>query len=155
MVKFRVKAFFMHEREKAAAAQAASDGAIADSEWTDGYVMGVVDEARIPELMQQGLVITPIEILECDGDAQASRSVRSVAQTARRQGAKMLGQSFTGKTVADKIQSDLDSPPQFYIVRINGPLTEARRGRLADIGVALLERMSSNKYTVTSTVNST
>jgi serine protease AprX len=148
MVKFRVKAFFMHEREKAAAALAASDGAIADGEWTDGYVMGVVDEARIPELMQQGLVITPIEMLQSDGDAQASRSVRSVAQTARRQGAKMLGQSFTGKTVADKIQSVLDTSPLFYIVRINGPLTEARRGRLTDIGVALLERMSSNRYTV-------
>jgi serine protease AprX len=146
--KFRVKAFFMHEREKAAAAQAASDGAITDGEWTDGYVMGVVDEATIPELTQKGLVITPIEMLQGDDDAQASRSVRSVTQTARRQGARMLGQSSTGKAVADKIQSVLDISPQFYIVRLNGPLTEARRGRLEVMGVALLERISSNKYTV-------
>src|SRR5262245_42626523 len=105
--KFRVKAFFMHEHEKAAAARAVSDGAITDSEWTDGYLMGVVDEKKIPELAQQGLVITPIEMVENARSAAAppSRSVRSVARLAREQATKPLGVSFVGKSAAAKIRS--------------------------------------------------
>lgn len=149
MGKFRVKAFFMHEHERAAAAQAASDGAITDGEWTDGYLIGVVDEEKIPELAQQGLVITPIEMLEDAGSAGAppSRSVRSVARLARTQGTKPLGMSIVGKSAAAKIRSVIEPSAQFYVVRLNGPLTEERRARLRDRQLSLLERLSNNKYT--------
>lgn len=149
MGKFRVKAFFMHEHERAAAARAVSDGAIIDSEWTDGYLMGVVDEEKIPELVQLGLVITPIEMLEDAGSAAAppSRAVRAVARLAREQGTKPLGMSFVGKSAAAKIRSVIEPSPQFYIVRLNGPLTEERRARLGKKALLLLERLSNNKYT--------
>jgi serine protease AprX len=138
-----------HEREKEAAAQAASDGAITDSEWTDGYLIGVVEEAEIPELMKQGLVIAPIEILEKADDASAqqpSRSVRSVSLLARKQGARPLGKSVIGKSSGAKIRSVIGPSPQFYVVRLNGPLTEERRAKLSDKRVSLLERLSNNTY---------
>ena len=149
MAKYRVKAIFMHERERAAAARAAGDGAITEGEWTDGYLMGVVDEKNIPALAQQGLVITPIELIEDAGSAAAgpSRSVRSVARLAREQGTKPLGMSLAGKSVAAKIRSVIEPPAQFYVVRLNGPLTEERRARLSAQGLSLLERLSNNKYT--------
>jgi serine protease AprX len=159
MAKFRVKAFFMHEGERAAAERAAKDDVITDTEWTDGYLMGVVDEAKIPGLAQMGLVITPIERVETPGESarspSPSRSVRasgrgvpeSAALMTDSQGAKPLGRSVAGKNAAAKILSVIQNPPQFYVVRLNGPLTERRRAELQQIGISLLERMSSNKYT--------
>jgi hypothetical protein len=64
MALYRVKAFFMHEHEKAAATSAERAAILTETEWTDGYVMGVIDEGEIPALVDQGLVITPIEVLE-------------------------------------------------------------------------------------------
>lgn len=147
VAKFRVKAFFMHEHEKAAAAGAVGNGTVTDFEWTDGYLIGVVDETKITELTQQGLVITPIEMLEETGGASAQRSVRSVSRLAQKQGAKPLGMSVIGKSAANKIRSVIDPLPQFYVLRLNGPLTEERRVKLNDIGVPLLERLSNNRYT--------
>ncbi|UGA43471.1 S8 family serine peptidase [Bradyrhizobium quebecense] len=149
MTKFRVKAFFMHERERAAAAQAASVGTIANIEWTDGYLIGIVEEAKIPELMNDGLVITPIEMLEQTDDPKLppSRSVRSASLLARKQGTRPLGTSSVDKSLAAKIRSVITQSPQFYVVRLNGPLTEMRRDALRDTGVSLLERLSNNKYT--------
>lgn len=144
MTRFRVKAFFMHPGERDAAAQAATDGVFSDVEWTDGYLMGVVDEKNIPALVDKGLVITPIESLEAPGEA-STRSVRSVRQVSR--GVRELGRSVAGKTEAAKILSVLQRSPQFYVVRISGPLTEERRQVLQQAGIRLLERVSSNKYT--------
>src|SRR5258708_35907796 len=50
MAMFRVKAFFMHEHEAAAAKRAEEAATLTDTEWTDGYVLGVVDEKHIPQL---------------------------------------------------------------------------------------------------------
>jgi hypothetical protein len=163
MAKFRVKAFFMHESELATAKRAEDLNVITDTEWTDGYLMGVIDEADIQGLAQQGLVITPIEILETRDDASraASRSVQGITGGRRKaalslanaQGAQPLASSVAHKTVRAKILSAIEDSAQFYVVRLNGPLTEQRRSELLKVGVSLLERLSNDKYTARLTGN--
>jgi serine protease AprX len=157
MALYRVKAFFMHEHEQAAAARAEQAGVVTDTEWTDGYLIGVIDEARIPELVGQGLVVTPIEIVEVPAasapatrsairrDAQARAAARADA-TARLDGPKPLGSALPSKEVAAKILSPAQRRAQFYVVRLNGPLTEQRRAALQQQAVSLREGLSNNKY---------
>ncbi len=61
MAKYRIKAYFMHEHEQAAAQEAVNASDIADAEWTSGYVMGVVDESSIDALSKKGLVVSLVE----------------------------------------------------------------------------------------------
>jgi serine protease AprX len=84
MAKFRVKAFFMHAHEAAAANRAVESKVLTDVEWTDGFVIGVIDENDIPNLARQGLVITPIEIVEPtrDPDAPQTRGGETRARAA-------------------------------------------------------------------------
>jgi serine protease AprX len=162
MAKFRVKAFFMHESEQAAAKRAEDSNVITDTEWTDGYLMGVVDENDIQRLAQQGLVITPIETIETADDASRSpsRSVQGITRGRRKAArsptnaqAEFLASSVANKTARAKILSAIQGPAQFYVVRLNGPLTEQRRAELLKVGVSLIERLSSDKYTARLTGN--
>src|SRR5262245_25298716 len=108
MAKFRVKAFFMHEHEAAAASRAEQASVMTDTEWTDEYVIAVVDESEIPNLVRQGLVITPVEIVETSGDPGTPRRAtrgggtraRGTQSQADMQGAKPLGRSLGSKSVA-------------------------------------------------------
>ena len=61
MAKFRVKAFYMHEHEHDAAKQAEEASIIQNAEWTDGYVLGVVDQTQFKSLADQGLVVSVVE----------------------------------------------------------------------------------------------
>lgn len=79
MALYRVKVFFMHKHERAAAAAAVSAAVLTEFEWTEGYVMGVIDEGAISGLVDQGLVVTPIEMLITTGSA--TRSTRRRAPT--------------------------------------------------------------------------
>jgi serine protease AprX len=146
MAQFRIKAFFMHESEEEAAKTAEATAIIKESEWTDGYLMGVVDEKAIPQLIRQGLIITPIERVET-ATAHATRSAARSASRAKKQPVKPLGSSVPGKKVAAKILSALTKQPQFYVVRLHGPMTESRRAVLKSARLSFLERLSNNKYT--------
>ncbi|WP_442579089.1 S8 family serine peptidase [Mesorhizobium sp. ASY16-5R] len=158
MTKYRVKVFFMHEREEAAASAAENEATLTETEWTESYVIGVVDSKDVSRLTRDGLVIKPIEIIESRSDA--SSSAIAVQRTrvrgggpaagvprglARMQGPRLLASTIADKGADEKIISEDAHRPQFYIVRLNGPLTEKRRGELNDI--RLIERLSSNRYT--------
>ncbi len=81
MTRFRVKAFFMHpggagrRRDRTA-----TDGVFSDAEWTDGYLMGVLDEKDIPGLVQKGLESSPRSRAWRRRARASTRSVRSVEQ---------------------------------------------------------------------------
>jgi serine protease AprX len=151
MTRYRVKAFFMHEREQQAAADAEQAATLSDCEWTDGYVIGVIDEPEIARLRQQGLVITPIEIVDVPEEgAPITRSARSTRGSSvdAVSDAKPLGSALGSKDAEGKILSPRQRRVQFYVVRLNGPLTEQRRQALQQQAIALGERLSSNKYVV-------
>jgi hypothetical protein len=153
MALFRVKAFFMHEHERVAAANAEQAAVLTDTEWTDGYVMGVIDESEIQALIDRGLVVTPIELLETpDRDASGTRSARRVkparGATAELRGARPLTSVVPNKDAASKILSPTQKRAQFYVMRLNGPVTAQRRAALQELAIVLRERLSSNKYVV-------
>lgn len=64
MATFRVKVFFMHDSERAAVVRAEMANIITDTEWTDGYVIAVIDEARVTDLLRAGVVVTPIDKIQ-------------------------------------------------------------------------------------------
>jgi serine protease AprX len=153
MALYRVKAFFMHEHERVAAADAEQAAVLSNTEWTDGYVIGVIDESEIPALIDQGLVVTPIEVLETpDRDGSGTRSARRVkparSAAAGLRGARPLASVIPNKDTASKILSPTQRRPQFYVVRLNGPVTEQRRAALQELAIVLREPLSSNKYAV-------
>jgi subtilisin family serine protease len=165
MDKFRVKAYFMHEHEHDAAQKAVETSVITDAEWTDGYVMGVVDEAGIKALSKKGLVVSLVEQItsaeEAAGEPEpppggagamiapgvfslGSRLVRaSTLQTER-----PLPKVTEGEKPKNKIISCDKRRTQFYVVRFHGSITAERRRELRKLKVKLLERVSRNKYTV-------
>jgi serine protease AprX len=161
MAMYRVKAFFLHERETDAAKQAEQKTIITNAEWTDGYVIGVIDEAHVPELVKQGLVIIPVERVETrtpsdasragqrrlrSGASQTSRGVRLTSSTAE-PGQRPLKTSMSGQTDLEKIDSEDRLNPAFYVVRLNGPLTQERRQLLDQHDIRLLERLNGDNYT--------
>jgi serine protease AprX len=157
MAMYRVKAFFMHEREAAAAKQAVEDKTITLEDQTDGYVIGVVNEANIPKLVKQGLVITPVERVEMAGGLgtpHRSGSQRGPGRGAPEQtsssttGQRPLDVSIDGQTDAEKILSEDRLGPAFYVVRFNRPLTQERKQFLDKHEIHLLECLSSNSYTI-------
>jgi serine protease AprX len=155
MAKYRVKVFFMHESEEAAAKAAVT---LTETEWTDSYVIGVIDSKDIAGLAREGLVVKPVERIEPQSDtASPSIAVRSIGVRGGEQaggaarglsgtrGPRPLAITTAGKGADEKIVSEDAHRPQFYIVRLSGPLTEERRGKLK--GIRLIERLSSNRYT--------
>ena len=150
MSRYRVKAFFMHEHEAQAARRAVESFVVVDPEWTEGYLVGVVDESAIQDLTRQGLLITPIERVEAPtptptrtrrGAGAASRPTSSYESD--RGTALAVPSAITGKEAAKKILSPRQASAQFYVVRLHGPLTEARRQGLQQHGISLLESLSS------------
>ncbi|MDX8527002.1 S8 family serine peptidase [Mesorhizobium sp. MSK_1335] len=152
MAKYRVKVFFMHETEEAAARAAEDEARLTEAEWTEGYVIGVIDSKDVNRLARDGLIVKPVEIIEPRSDSgpigiQPTR-VRGGGQAGAAPSltrVRGLASTIAGKSADEKILSEDAHRPQFYIIRLNGPLTEKRRSELNDI--QLIERLSSNRYT--------
>jgi serine protease AprX len=147
MTIYRVKVFFMHENELDVAKQAEFAKIITDTEWAEGYVIGLIDESHVAGLAKQGLIITPIERVEIVKRPSGSRSrsgARRVARAARSAGQRpgRLETSIVGKSDDQKILSRDLANPQFYVVRLTGPLTPSRSSALKQDTIELLERPS-------------
>lgn len=156
MAKFRVKAFYMHEHERTAATQAEGAKIIRNAEWTDGYVMGVVDQQQFKSLSDQGLVVSVIEEVV----AQPSPTTNEAALQplvggtatfgtqphARRRSAPVAASS-EGRQPKEKILSHDARKTQYYVVRFHGPLTKLRQEQLKKSGIELIDRVTRNKYT--------
>ena len=149
LARYRVKAFFMHEAELAAAERAERANTITETEWTDGYVIAVIDEAQVADLVKQGLIVTPIERVESSEGGPRTRGVRSGKTRTARVSKPMdrLEASIAGKSGAQKILSRDAANPQFYVVRLNGPMTPNKIGALRAENIDFLERLSGNHYT--------
>ncbi len=172
MAKYRVKLYFVHENEEQAARDAVAQQRIAGAEWTQGYVLGIVDEKEFPALAEQGLVIAPIEKLQrarrqpapipqvgsveppthpetASLVASRPRPSTSAAAPARRRAAvRRLSTTSINRSPEQKIASSDPHRAQFYIVRFHGSLTEDRQQQLREKGLQPIERLSRNRYTL-------
>ncbi len=164
MTMYRVKAYYMHEHEEAAARQAESNAQIADAEWTPSFVMGVVDDAGIKSLQKKGLVVSLVEeVASGAGAAAAVQSARALASVpaagvlgvnvpaamhAARRDLRPVPMTMANQSPRSKVVSSAPRKTDYYVVRFHGPITPDREKELRKAGIRLLERLTRNKYTV-------
>ncbi len=171
MNKYRVKAYFMHESEQAAASAAVSNSVITEAEMTQGFVMGVVDEADIETLKSDGLVVSIVEQIAPPGTAivtetaplpgtddtsdpvaSAGPGLLAIAPTISgvrgRVAAQRVPVAVENRDPASKILSHDPRRRQVYVVRFHGSITEDRRKAIKKLKIKLLERLTRNKYSV-------
>ena len=115
-------AHFMHEYEEAAAG-----AAMTQTERAQGYYVGQIDEALIPVLEAQGVIVQVLEEVRSSPAAM----VESVPSGAAFEVAKGIEES-------DYVAATTD----FYIVEFSGPVLKSRRDELQAFGVALLEQLA-------------
>jgi serine protease AprX len=131
----RVVAYFMHESEANEAAQALSSTQI-----TDSFVVGDIDDTKIPSLQSKGLIVQeePVEPRRRSLDIPPAfgllhtEAVRSFMPQAGLESRGLL---------AAGIDDDVPAPIDYYNVALRGPLVEEWRSQLERIGVTLLEAL--------------
>ncbi|MEO6238343.1 MAG: S8 family serine peptidase [Vicinamibacterales bacterium] len=137
MADVKVIAYFMHEHE-----QAVAIAAVRNAQVTDSYVLGEIDEAQVPTLERAGLIVErvlPPVANPVDGLTRVfeMRGPRATAR-ARRRSPAAAGRS--GPPIVDPHQ------PQFYLIRLSGPLLREYRERLEAAGVVPSERLDTATY---------
>jgi serine protease AprX len=129
----RVIAYFMHERERDIGLTRMKDAAV-----TDSYLLGDVDESHIAELQKQGLVVQevgePAEPETPGGEAEPVPGYR-------RPSMRRLMLAGAPLPPVDTTQ------PNFYLLRLRGPLLEQWRDELTKQNVHLLEYVPRYSYT--------
>ena len=125
----KVLAHFMHESEREAARRALRDAYV-----TESYVLGDCDEADIPGLEAQGLIV---EILDVPA-----------AEPAEGSGAPSEEQSHGLESLESMGADEVLRETSYYLVQLPGPLLEEWRRRLQDDGREVLESMPGYAYLV-------
>jgi serine protease AprX len=157
MTRYRVKVYFMHDRDEAAARAAVREKQIESPEWTDGYVLGTVEKKWFPRLKKQGLIVTALEHLT-GSKSQEQSGAGELAALAGSLGVGRPGpaifshserivRSDTRSNPAKKVLSQDSKRTQYYLVRFRGPLTPRRLAELKTLRVAVTERITRNRYT--------
>jgi hypothetical protein len=156
MTKYRVKAYYMHEHERAAAERAESESIIQSAEWTDGYVMGLVDKTQLKSLSEKGLVVSVVEeVVSQSSHATDEAGLRPLTTGSATFGTQLkkgirrapVTASNKSRKPKQKVLSHDTRRIQFYVVRFHGPLTKERQAQLKESEIELLERVSRDKYT--------
>ena len=122
MATYRVKAFFMHESERDAAERAEQAKVITEAEWTDGYVIGVIDEKQVAGLVKGGTGgYADREDRERPGPIGHARRQFGHGTHRSRDHVVPGPETFiAGKSPAHKILSQDRNNSQFYVVRFTG-----------------------------------
>lgn len=149
MADMKVIAHFMHEGEMAEASQR-----LHNAEVTDSYVVGRIDDSEIPSLEQHGLIIQVLD--EQPEEETASRFREAIAAEPRvmvdglRAAGALAAATAAGAPAAAAAApaAEIDETgPNFYFLRLGGPLLEQWRSQLDQLGVTLLERVPPTSYT--------
>jgi serine protease AprX len=129
----RIIAHFMHEHEREAARPLMQDIQV-----TEGYLLGSADDAAIEEIKARGLVVQVLPPIagaaKTDAEAKPHPDLRHRIRRLAPRAAPEEALSHPGG-------------PQYYLVRLQGPLLEPWRKRLDQIGVRLLEHIPPDRYT--------
>ncbi len=136
MARKRVIAHYMQDAELQAAEKAIGDAVV-----TDSYVIGSIDDADIPGLEAQGLIV---QVLDEPKSAETpGAEARSSLGTLRR-GVRPAGEMPSFAAEAAEVD---DQKPNFYLIGLSGPLLEDWRTQLEKAGITLLEFVPPGSYT--------
>lgn len=121
MAKKRVIAYFMHEEEQHAAQQALSD-----SESTESFVMGELDEEEIDDLRAKGLIL---RVLDDEEPAPPSRGEIP----------------FSPGVEAEPLDPEAET---YYSVKLKGPLLSQWRDQLKASKAEVVAAQGGDRYTL-------
>jgi len=133
MSKKRIIAYCMHEHEWAAA-----NAKMSDVTATESYLLGRIEEADIQALQERGIII---EVLEEQPETETPGRAWEVLPGVERR--MFVGPLETARPLPPP---DL-TKPNFYIIRLSGPLLEEWRQGLERLKVQLLEYLPPYSYT--------
>jgi serine protease AprX len=129
----KIIAFFMHETEMGLAQQKMKNAVL-----TDSYLLGEIDDIEIDNLRKGGLIVQVLgdeEEAETPGKPPAGFRLAVPHMERPREPKEIAGPSV-----------DI-AKPNYYIIRLKGPLLEEWRDGLKKIGIQLLEYVKKNSYT--------
>ncbi len=137
MVRKKIMAHFMHENERDAARNIMSQ-----VQETQSYLLGEIEEGDIPQLKKQGLIVQPIDDQPVSETPGLGTSLRSRIR-------EMPSEGFeSDRALEGEERGLLDTEkPNFYLVKLRGPLLENWRAALSEKDVLLLEYVHPNGYT--------
>jgi serine protease AprX len=133
MADVKVIAYFMHEHEQTAAASAVKNPQV-----TDSYVIGEIDETRVADLEQAGLIVERVR-------PPVANPLEGLGPIFELKGARARRRAETAGVVLDAPVVD-PNQPQFYLLRLSGPLLREYRIRLVAVGVYPSERLGPATY---------
>lgn len=143
MANKRIIAYFMHEHEKAAAEQALSAATS-----TDSFVMGEIDEGKIDDLANQGLIVH--ELADAKPAVLARLSPALESMNAAAISAPSFGFAPPGLGTETIPAVDATGAPlqPTYTLQLVGPLLAPWRQQLEALGVRIIESTGPRLYAV-------
>jgi serine protease AprX len=132
----RVSAFGMHESELNEATQR-----LGNSQRTESYVIGDIDETGIANLREAGLIVAPTAAEDPTRRAEtpgtgAQPTAKSITRST----------SFSTNRITPAAD-DIDlTKANVYLIRVKGPLLEDWKKRLEGAGVSLMESYGGDAY---------
>lgn len=157
MSRYRIKAYLINEKDESACRAAIDNATLGSPEWTEGYVIGVVDRQGLASLTRQGVMVSPIEEIVETSETGPLLSLLGGTSGLRvglsqnpplRSAASGLPLAMPAIDPLSKILSQDRAAAQFYVVRFHGPITPQRRADLDQMRIKLTARMSRNRYSV-------
>ena len=140
----RVIAYYMHESEQAAAVQA-----MTAPEVTDSFAIGEIDEAQIPALEQQGLVMQVLP--DTAPPPPPPTPAPSLGMLATAPAPSFGPRAAAPAPAAAAASAAADAVPaaeDYYTLALRGPLLEPWREQLTSMGVPLVEIVPGEGYKV-------
>jgi serine protease AprX len=136
----RIIAYYMHETERDEAKTI-----MPQSEVTESFLLGDIDETAIPQLQQKGLIV---QVLDDKPTAETPGREPEISVGVRSRGIRLGPSPPTSEHVGPVEQPVNQNKPNFYLIQLNGPLLEQWRQQLENLDVKVLEYVPYNNYTV-------
>lgn len=139
MEKKRIIAYYMHEKEMEQAIKM-----MPQSEVTESFVLGDIDENNIPQLQQKGIIV---QVLEDKPAVETPGMESEISPGVRFRGLRSAPSRLISEPVDSREQPVDPNKPNFYLIQLRGPLLESWRQNLENLGVKVLEYIPYNNYT--------
>lgn len=138
-MRYLVKAFVVHEQEEAKAETAIKEGVLDQVEKFEGYVQGYCDEAGVRQLAESGLTLS-IEPTEPVNPLAGTESAFAIKSFSMR-----TGDVFSSQASMPPVRRP-DGQAEYFLLRIAGGLSPARKNTLAGASINVIERDHGDWY---------
>jgi serine protease AprX len=138
MPRKRVVAYFMHDRERDAAA-----AALENADVTDSFVCGEIDDDKIKDLEARGLVVQTVSEAEPERASAAATPPITAGVVPRLRRASGVRAARGVPAPAARTAPGRDT---FYVVRLRDPILPRMQKNFRDLGVSFDERLNTGTY---------